>query len=112
MKIESVGEVGVGMVTTSPFLDWRKEGPWLPHTSPKEGGREVYGHGSLSLSLSLSPLMATTISLFMQINSCAIEEVGLGMATTSVLGEYTKARLWLSSSLLSDYDPNVFVEGK
>ena len=41
---------------------------------------------SLSLSLSLS-LMATTTSLFMQMNSCAIEEVGLGMATTSVLGE-------------------------
>ena len=42
---------------------------------------------SLSLYRSLSPLMATTISLFMQMNSCAIEEVGLGMATTSVLGE-------------------------
>ena len=49
----------------------------------------MYGHGSLSLSLSLSLSSDGdhNLSLFMQMNGCAIEEVGLGMATTSVLGE-------------------------
>ena len=68
----------MGIIFTSFFLEWRKERRWLPHTFLIERVREVYGHDNLS------PLrIMTTTSLFMQRNRCTVEEVGVGMVSTS-----------------------------
>ena len=81
----------MGIVTTSPFRDLVKAKLWLPHISLIQRVRAVYDHGDPSFSSDHEHSLS--LSLFMQMNSCTVDEVGMGTFTTSVFRD--ERRGWL-----------------